>query len=64
MLPFCIKSKIGQNAEKLSFSYKTLIFENLFLTTIFFLFCFVYLARVLCPNYKDSSSASSFQMNE
>jgi len=36
MLPFCIKSKIGQNAEKLSFSYKTLIFENLFLTTYFF----------------------------
>ena len=38
MLPFCIKPKIGQNAEKLNFSYKTLIFENLFLTTYF---CFV-----------------------
>ena len=39
MLPFCIKPKIGQNAEKLSFSYKTLIFENLFLNTYFVLLC-------------------------
>ena len=49
MLPFCIKPKIGQNAEKLSFRYKILVFEKLFLTTSVFLFS---LARALCLNYR------------